>query len=159
MCPSTPVGSNMKTAVDRMTNTSTDCSHGPEEEEERLVLSEVHLASGESDQEPEVVSRYSYLTPSLDNIDIDSSSDSESDVGGNTSSDGDGSVTKPRGKKRPRAESSSQRSSRPRHEVLTVVHCMATTLSLVGQQVWSAAFLLGDLVLTHEELFTGVQVG
>ncbi|CAN0106029.1 unnamed protein product, partial [Ectocarpus sp. 13 AM-2016] len=31
-------------------------------------------------------------------------------------------------------------------------------LGLVGQQVWSASFLLGDFVLTHDELFEGMQV-
>ncbi|CAM9696108.1 unnamed protein product, partial [Sphacelaria rigidula] len=47
---------------------------------------------------------------------------------------------------------------RPTNEVLTIVHKMATPLELVGQQVWSAAFLLGDFVLTHRELFAGAQV-
>ncbi|CAN0325143.1 unnamed protein product, partial [Ectocarpus sp. 13 AM-2016] len=51
-----------------------------------------------------------------------------------------------------------QRCCRPSHEVLTIVHKMATTLGLVGQQVWSASFLLGDFVLTHDELFEGMQV-
>ncbi|CAN0479263.1 unnamed protein product, partial [Ectocarpus sp. 8 AP-2014] len=51
-----------------------------------------------------------------------------------------------------------QRCCRPSHEVLTIVHKMATTLGLVGQQVWSASFLLGDFVLTHDELFAGMQV-
>lgn len=129
--------------------------------EERLVLSEVHVGSSTQDEETEVVSRYTFLTPtSRGNSDAGgSSSDSDGEIS-DDSSRSNSSVTRHR--KRPRhchAAPSSQRRARPAHEVLTVVHRMATTLGLVGQQVWSAAFLLGDFVLTHEELFAGMQVG
>jgi hypothetical protein len=39
------------------------------------------------------------------------------------------------------------------HEVATIVHCLATPLQLVGQQVWSASFLLGDFILNSPERF------
>lgn len=127
---------------------------------ERLVLSEVHVGSSALDEETEVVSRYTYLTPTSSshgtnvNDSSSDSSDSEADEG-ESGDDSSGNVARRR--KRPR-HTESQRSSRPAHEVLTVVHRMATTLGLVGQQVWSAAFLLGDFVLTHEDLFAGKQV-
>ncbi|CAM9092981.1 unnamed protein product [Hapterophycus canaliculatus] len=127
---------------------------------ERLVLSEVHVGSGALDEDAEVVSRYTYLTPrpsfrhSSTNVDASSeSSESEGEKG----EGGDDSANVPRRRKRPR-HTEAQRYSRPAHEVLTVVHRTATTLGLVGQQVWSAAFLLGDFVLTHEEFFAGKQV-
>lgn len=138
---------------------------------ERLVLSEVHVGSSALDEE-EVVSRYTYLTPpprcntsttataqdaaqagsnandsSSDSDDSSGSSEEESEKGGYSR------VTR----HRKRLRTSSQR-RRPAHEVLTVVHRMATTLGLVGQQVWSAAFLLSDFVLTHEDIFAGMQV-
>lgn len=127
--------------------------------DDRLVLSEVHIGSSALDEEAEMVSRYRYLTPSRNNDDSSSSSSSDSDAERSAGSD------IKRRRKRPRGAASkavmdrtSQRRSRPAHEVLTIVHRMATTLDLVGQQVWSAAFLLGDFVLTHEELFAGMQV-
>ncbi|CAM9726734.1 unnamed protein product [Ectocarpus fasciculatus] len=120
---------------------------------ERLVLSEVHVGSSSLHEEAEVVSRYAYLTPTSngDNADSGSGSDSDSDSEEQTSR------RVARHRKRPRHEVA-QRCCRPSHEVLTIVHKMATTLGLVGQQVWSAAFLLGDFVLTHDELFAGKQV-
>ncbi|CAM9266164.1 unnamed protein product [Ectocarpus sp. 12 AP-2014] len=128
-----------------MENTSEDGTPA-----ERLVLSEVHVGSSSLHEQAEVVSRYAYLTPtSGDNEDSDSDSDSDSE-----------GQTRPRvarHRKRPRHEVA-QRCCRPSHEVLTIVHQMATTLGLVGQQVWSASFLLGDFVLTHNELFEGMQV-
>ena len=92
-----------------------------------------------------------------------SSSSSDSDGEGDKTGRGGGSCSSPtRYRKRRRAEASStstsQRRSRPAHEVLTIVHRMATPLGLVGQQVWSAAFLLGDFVLTHPKIFVGMQV-
>eukprot|EP00752_Nemacystus_decipiens_P008139 g7279.t1 len=139
---------------------------------ERLVLSEVHVGSSTLDEE-EVVSRYTYLTPpsrwdtntetrspaaqdarATGNADDCSSDEDNSSSSGGESEEGSYSrVTR----HRKRLRTSSQR-RRPAHEVLTVVHRMATTLGLVGQQVWSAAFLLGDFVLTHEDLFAGMQV-
>lgn len=128
-----------------MENICEDCTPA-----ERLVLSEVHIGSSSLHEEAEVVSRYAYLTPtSGDNEDSGSDSDSDSEE-----------QTRPRvarHRKRPRHEVA-QRCCRPSHEVLTIVHKMATTLGLVGQQVWSASFLLGDFVLTHDELFAGMQV-
>lgn len=138
-------------------------------DDERLVLSEVHIGSSSSaDEEAGVVSRYTYLIPS-DQTNLDdrssSSSDRDSDNDGGTRGRGSrGSCSSPmRCRKRPRSESSStatsqQRRSKPAHEVLTIVHRMATPLGLVGQQVWSAAFLLGDFVLTHPKIFKGMQV-
>lgn len=147
---------------------------------ERLVLSEVHVGSSTLDEE-EMVSRYTYLTPpprpntntgcspapaaqdarASSNADGSSSSEEEEEEGDSSSSGGEseeGSYSRvTRHRKRLRT-SSSQRRRRPAHEVLTVVHRMATTLGLVGQQVWSAAFLLGDFVLTHEGIFAGMQV-
>jgi hypothetical protein len=41
--------------------------------------------------------------------------------------------------------------SKQEHEVATIVHCLATPLQLVGQQVWSASFLLGDFILSNPE--------
>ncbi|CBJ30354.1 conserved unknown protein [Ectocarpus siliculosus] len=117
---------------------------------ERLVLSEVHVGSSGLHEEAEVVSRYAYLTPT---------SDDNEDSGSDSGSDSE-EQTRPRvarHRKRPRHEVA-QRCCRPSHEVLTIVHKMATTLGLVGQQVWSASFLLGDFVLTHNELFVGMQV-
>lgn len=127
---------------------------------ERLVLSEVHVGSSTQDEEAEVVSRYTFLTPSYhgNNNARDSSSDSEGEKSDDSSSSSSSSVTRHRKRARHCHAPSSQRRARPTHEVLTVVHRMATTLGLVGQQVWSAAFLLGDFVLTHEELFAGMQV-
>ncbi|CAM9093355.1 unnamed protein product [Ectocarpus sp. 4 AP-2014] len=118
---------------------------------ERLVLSEIHVGSSSLHEEAEVmVSRYAYLTPtSGDNEESGSDNDSDSEE-----------QTRPRvarHRKRPRHEVA-QRCCRPSYEVLTIVHKMATTLGLVGQQVWSASFLLGDFVLTHDELFAGMQV-
>eukprot|EP00903_Cladosiphon_okamuranus_P012156 g11403.t1 len=138
---------------------------------ERLVLSEVHVGSSTEDEE-EVVSRYTYLTPpprcntsttaaaqdaragTGRNADESrSDSDDSSSSGGDSEEDGYSRVKR----HRKRLRTSSQR-RRPAHEVLTVVHRMATTLGLVGQQVWSAAFLLSDFVLTHEDIFAGKQV-
>lgn len=141
---------------------------------ERLVLSEVHVGSSTLDEE-EVVSRYTYLTPpprpstnsassppaaaedapASSNADHGSSEEdrSSSSSGGESEEGSYSRVTR----HRKRLRTSSQR-RRPAHEVLTVVHRMATTLGLVGQQVWSAAFLLSDFVLTHEHLFAGKQV-
>lgn len=144
-------------------------------DDDRLVLSEVHIGRSASDEEAEVVSRYAYLVPSDKTGDNDSSSISDSSIS-DSDSEGDttdrggggggsrGSCSSPtRRRKRSRTETSSttssQRRSRPAHEVLTIVHRMATPLGLVGQQVWSAAFLLGDFVLTHPKIFAGVQVG
>lgn len=138
-------------------------------DDERLVISEVHIGSSAVEEEAEVVSRYTYLVPSDKTGDDDSSSCSSSDIDsdnneGDATGRGSGSCSSPtRRRKRPRAKASSttttQRRSRPAHEVLTIVHRMATPLGLVGQQVWSAAFLLGDFVLTHPKIFAGVQVG
>ena len=134
-------------------------------DDDRLVLSEVHIGSSATDEEAEVVSRYTYQVPSDNTGDDDTSSISDSDNEGNTTGGGGrGSSSSPtRRRKRSRTETSSiislQRRSRPAHEVLTIVHRMATPLGLVGQQVWSAAFLLGDFVLTHPEVFAGAQVG
>ena len=147
---------------------------------ERLVLSEVHVGSSTLDEE-EVVSRYTYLTPpprpstnstsspaaaaaedapASSNADHGSSEEDRSSSSSSSSSSGgeseEGSYSRvTRHRKRLRTSS---RRRRPAHEVLTVVHRMATTLGLVGQQVWSAAFLLSDFVLTHEHLFAGKQV-
>ena len=141
------------------------------EGEERLVLSEVHFGSegsstkGHGDSEDGVViSRYQYLVPPPTPIELDGKSPCTKDNGDESDSEGSdssGSSRIVRCRKRPRAalrHQSSQRSWRPAHEVLTVVHRMATPVSLVGQQVWSAAFLLGDFVLAHEELFAGATV-
>ncbi|CAM9738261.1 unnamed protein product [Scytosiphon promiscuus] len=126
--------------------------------QERLVLSEVHVGSSTVDDGAEVVSRYTYLTPAVSshctNVD-DGSESSESEGGGGEVGEDSSDVVRRR--KRPR-RAESQRCSRPAHEVLTIVHRMATTLGLVGQQVWSAAFLLGDFVLTHEDSFAEMQV-
>lgn len=133
---------------------------------ERLVLSEVHVGSSTLD-EKEVVSRYTYVTPPCRrNISTpagedaraganaaDSSNDSDSSSGEDSEEGGCSSVARHRKRLCP-----SSRRWRPAHEVLTVVHRTATTLGLVGQQVWSAAFLLGDFVLTHEDVFAGMQV-
>lgn len=142
--------------------------------EERLVLSEVHVGSGSLDYEAELVSRYTYLTPSsrADNNSSsgDSSSDSSSDSEGEERNRSNLVVARRRKRARIAATASTeisstatsrqqrQRFSKPSHEVLTVVHKMATPIDLVGQQVWSAAFLLGDYVLSNEHLFTGMKV-
>lgn len=133
--------------------------------DERLVLSEVHVgcSSGNGPSSEEIVSRYRYLTPSRRLGDASSPSGSDSNT-----SDSDISVPRRRKRLRPAETSTAlastanqqqqQQASRPAHECLTIVHRMATTLDLVGQQVWSAAFLLADFVLTHEDLFAGMQV-
>lgn len=156
-------------------------------EDDRLVLSEVHFGeqagsdvdstnnTASSLKEEYVVSRYRYLTAPRTWHGTDSSSSGRSDsyaLGetGSSSSEGedsDGStlvVRRRRARKRPRPSQSAksptkqqQTKTTPTNEVLTVVHRMATTLDLVGQQVWSAAFLLGDFVLTHEDLFAERQ--
>lgn len=129
--------------------------------EERLVLSDVHI--GENPQQGEVISRYRYLIPERivnrpshgscgETHDISYSSSEEE-----ASKSDDDTIVCRRHRKRRRAVDM-QHVSRPTYEVLTVVHRMATPLSLVGQQVWSAAFLLADFVLTHEEHFLGAQV-
>lgn len=138
----------------------------------RLVLSEVHVGSSALGEE-EVVSRYAYLTPpplrrntagtptAATAVGAGSTADDGSNSGNdNSSSSGaeseEGTYSRVT-RRRKRLRTASQR-RRPAHEVLTVVHRMATTLGLVGQQVWSAAFLLGDFVLTHEHIFAGMQV-
>lgn len=123
-----------------------------------------------------VISRYRYLTPAQHHGGNSSSNDNLNDICSSSSGEemSDGcSVERCRrrrpSRKRPRFGSPGMRdgadtcsrdqtSSRPTNEVLTIVHKMATPLELVGQQVWSAAFLLGDFVLTHRELFAGAQV-
>jgi predicted nicotinamide N-methyase len=37
-------------------------------------------------------------------------------------------------------------------------HRVTTPLSLVGEQVWRGALLLGDFILTHAEIFSGKSV-
>lgn len=177
-------------------------------DEERLVLSEVHVGEQQDDDDNAecdqqacgaaittttatkdlLVSRYRYHTPlppasaapaaratrvdrssSSSKHEIDAGITNDSSSEGETLDDDGCSVVarrRRRSHKRPRISTKQpphlqvhQTTSTPRYEVLTIVHRMATPLDLVGQQVWSAAFLLGDFVLTHEEWFAGAQVG
>ncbi|CAM9526361.1 unnamed protein product [Discosporangium mesarthrocarpum] len=131
---------------------------GLERESERWVLSEVHMGKKGTDigcskgHGGVVISRFRYQVPSHGDREEDSNTGSEE-------SDTDDEIGSASAMKRRRVESrrsqNSCRSSFPSHEALTIVHCMETPLSLVGQQVWSAAFLLGDFILTHETTFRG----
>lgn len=137
---------------------------------------DVHGQEEAPEMDGTVISRYRYLTPAQYHCGSSSGKDYPNDIcsssSGEEMSDGCSDVRCRRrrpSRKRPRVGSPGMRdgadpcsreqtSSRPTHEVLTIVHKMATPLELVGQQVWSAAFLLGDFVLTHGELFAGAQV-
>lgn len=93
-------------------------------DEERLVLSEVHLGDSASD-ESEVVSRYTYLKPGpRDHLFGDTTSSSSRSTSSDSSdSEGHSSgITRPRKRRRSSTRSHKPRSSRPAHEVLTVVH-------------------------------------
>ncbi|KAK7111579.1 methyltransferase-like protein 22 [Littorina saxatilis] len=46
----------------------------------------------------------------------------------------------------------------PRKCIITIVHKMATDLSMVGQQVWLGALLLCDFILHYSALFEGCSV-
>lgn len=133
--------------------------------DERRVLSEVHLRRGDSNTttyadsgDGVMISRYQYLVPAPSSVQVDDDgrkSSSPQSSSGDSESDGD--ILIRRRRKRRRAASLHESCAHPQ-EVLTVVHKLETPVILVGQQVWSAAFQLGDFILTHEELFAGANV-
>lgn len=133
--------------------------------EERRVLSEVHSERGDSNtttcadsEDGVVISRYQYLVPAPSSVQVDDDgSKTRSPHSSSGDSESEGDILIRRRRKRLRAASLHEPCAHP-HEVLTVVHKLETPVSLVGQQVWSAAFLLGDFILTHEELFAGANV-
>ncbi|CAM9268062.1 unnamed protein product [Choristocarpus tenellus] len=131
---------------------------------ERLVLSEVHIGEkgdtvvrGVSHEgvDQEVVSRYQFIDPSYQDEITSSEEDNDPEMEGRESDNQDPIIQ--RKKRRRGSQLPFLQRSRTHHEVLTLVHSLATPLSLVGRQVWSAAFLLGDFILTHKSRFRGRQ--
>lgn len=136
----------------------------PAPAEEPAVLSEVHMKEEPSEGD-ERISRYRYLIPQSRSTSVlgDSNGRSRGDGGVHAEEEGEDDedeeeVVRRRRPRKVKHAWGTQHCARPTFETLTIVHRMATPLSLVGQQVWSAAFLLGDFVLTNGEFFAGAQV-
>lgn len=136
----------------------------PAPAEEPAVLSEVHMKEEPSEGD-ERISRYRYLVPQSKSTSALGNSNRQSRADGcvhvHEEEEDDEDEEKVVRRRRPRKVKhtwGTQHCARPTFETLTIVHRMATPLSLVGQQVWSAAFLLGDFVLTNDEFFAGTQV-
>lgn len=109
---------------------------GDRVDEERLILSEVHLGNSALD-ESEVVSRYTYLTPGARDHRHGDTGSSSSISSSSDSEDRSSDITRRRKRHRSSTRSCRQRASRTPHEVLTVVHrSVASRFALQRQIYW-----------------------